>query len=188
MVKEIIQIGNPKLNKKSKEIPLKEIESTKVKKLIQDLLDSANKDKKETAGLSAVQIGTLKKVYLVRRVDLEENTDATPLWKVMINPEVKILGEGKSIIWEGCMSIGTGKGRLFGPVERPDDVEVSYYNLNGKKQFLKAEGYLAHIIQHEQDHLNGILFIKYINNPENIWRAEDLDEYIGEYSHYPPIK
>jgi peptide deformylase len=185
VVRKIIQIGNPILNQKSASIPQAEIVSRENMQLYQDLIDTCEAEKEGTAGLSAVQIGELKRAYVVRRLDLDREDDANPIWEVMINPTVKILGNSKSIIWEGCMSVGTGKNRLFGPVARPDHVAVSFTNIQGEQQTHEFVGYMAHIVQHEQDHLDGILFLKYVTNPANLWPNSKLDKYLDKHNDFP---
>jgi peptide deformylase len=186
MVKPILQIGNEILTKSSARVEEKEILSREIQDLIQDLKDTCNLDPDTSAGLSAVQIGVLKRVYLVRRIDIEKEEDP-PMWEAMINPEVEQVGNKHDVIWEGCLSIGTDDNRLFGPVERPSHVKVRYTNQEGEQRELEAKGFMAHIIQHEQDHLDGILFLKYIDNPQNLWKLKDLDKYIAENDHYPSI-
>lgn len=188
MVKQIIQIGDKRLSEKSASLSKKEIGSRETKQLIQDLLDICKKEAENSAGLSAVQIGVLKKIYVVRRFDKESDTDEDPIWEVMINPEVTLLGKTKSCYWEGCMSVGIGEDRLFGPVTRQKRIRVKYLDQNGKAQKLDAEGFFAHVIQHEQDHLEGILFLKYIQNPKNIWKSKDLDKYLEENEGYPEVE
>lgn len=186
VVKRIIQIGDKKLTEVSKEIPLKEINSNENLTLYQDLIDTCNNEKEGTAGLSAVQLGILKRVYVVRRVDMETEEDSDVLWTIMVNPEVTVVGDSQSTIWEGCMSVGEGKKRLFGPVTRPDKVKVKYFDQNGKQHTEEFTGYMSHIIQHEQDHLDGILFLKHVKSVDKLWTSEKLDRYLDTHDHFPP--
>lgn len=183
MVKEILQLGDKRLTTPSKEVDISKISSPEIQKIITNLLDTCHAHDSDTAGLSAVQIGTLKRIYVARRIDLAEER-----WDVMINPQVKVLDSTPVMMWEGCMSIGVGDKRLFGPVYRPNKVEVTYFDSKGNKQTLVAEGYMAHIVQHEQDHLNGKLFLQYVSDPGNIWQSKELDEYVETYGHYPEVK
>ncbi len=188
MIKEIIQIGDPRLNQISKPVTEAEIASRENQELIQDLLDTCNANAESSAGLSAVQLGILKRIYVVRRVDKEEGEEKQPIeWDVMINPEVTLLDKLESVMWEGCMSVGTDANRLFAPVARHDNVKVEYLDQKAKPQSLSANGYLAHIIQHEQDHLEGKLFLRYVANPRNIWKGEELDKYVQAHQAYPPV-
>ena len=79
--------------------------------------------------------------------------------RYFVNPVIKNKNEKKSIYEEGCLSVPD----QFAEIERPNSCEVEYLDYNGKKQLLKAEGLLATCIQHEMDHLEGILFIDYLS-------------------------
>src|SRR5690606_1621578 len=135
----------------------------------------AHKD--AAAGLSAVQIGELYRIFIVKRVDLPQSDQL----EIMINPIITFESQQKSLEWEGCMSINSDNQRLYGPVQRSKTVEVAYFNEKAEKKKLKATEFFSHLIQHELDHLNGILFLSYVKNPKNIWKEEDLDAYIDKH-------
>lgn len=107
-------------------------------------------------GLAAPQIG-LSKQILVVDINLEEA--ATPPI-VMINPEIKQESRDTCVIQEGCLSIPN----VFLDVTRPEVVEVAYKDENGRLQRFTAKGLLARVIQHEIDHLNGIMFVDRVEN------------------------
>jgi peptide deformylase len=190
MVKEILQIGNPILTQKS--APVTDLASPELKQLIRDLVDTCQETRSITAGLASPQIGGKLAVCVCRRIDLEEKQgrDTLPvseLWEVLINPELKDQSAKKSIIWEACLSVGTGSSMLHGPVARPSKVTVNYTKPDGSKAELSGSGFLAHLIQHEYDHLQGILFLKYVKNPANLWKEADLNKYLDEHDEYPEI-
>ena len=106
-------------------------------------------------GLAAIQIGVPKRI-IVMDISKEENTKEP---RYFVNPVIKNKNEKKSIYEEGCLSVPD----QFAEIERPNSCEVEYLDYNGKKQLLKAEGLLATCIQHEMDHLEGILFIDYLS-------------------------
>ena len=106
-------------------------------------------------GLAAIQIGVPKRI-IVMDISKEENTNEP---RYFVNPVIKNKNEKKSIYEEGCLSVPD----QFAEIERPNSCEVEYLDYNGKKQLLKAEGLLATCIQHEMDHLEGILFIDYLS-------------------------
>lgn len=188
MIRNIIQIGDSLLTEPSREIAKDEILSRESQELFGDMVETCDAERESTAGLSAVQIGIPKRVYVIRNIDSRKDKENKPVWEVVINPELKVLDSELSTAWEGCLSIGEGDKRLFGPVRRPRKVKIDYLDRNGKKKSLTGEDYLAHIIQHEQDHLDGKLFLGYIDNPTNIWTSEKLDAYIDKYDAYPPIQ
>ncbi|MDQ7021435.1 MAG: peptide deformylase [Candidatus Dojkabacteria bacterium] len=171
--------------KESVKVERADIDSKETRSLIKDLLDTCKANFEDAAGLSAVQIGVLKRVFVVKRTDLED--EYRDQWEVMINPNIKILDKKESLIWEGCLSINTGENRLYGPVYRPKKVRIEYYDQKGNKRSLDADGFFSHLIQHELDHLNGILFLSHVENPANIWKEDEFDKYLKENRQYPPI-
>ena len=106
-------------------------------------------------GLAAIQIGEPKRI-IVMDISRDENKKE-PLY--LVNPIIKKKNSEKTAYEEGCLSV---PGQ-FAEVERPNTCEVEYLDYDGKKQLLKAEGLLATCIQHEMDHLEGILFIDYLS-------------------------
>ena len=105
-------------------------------------------------GLAATQIGVAKQVAVID-ISPEKNE---PL--VIINPEIKILDPSKKEDYdEGCLSVPG----FFETISRPSDIQLSYQDLNGKKQEIKPDGLLTKVVQHELDHLNGRLFVDHIS-------------------------
>lgn len=107
-------------------------------------------------GLAAVQIGELKRM-LVLDVIKDEGVPPNPM--IIIDPEVTWSSEELNVYNEGCLSIPD----YHADVERPAQVRVRYRDIHDKMQELEADGLLATCIQHEIDHLNGVLFIDYLS-------------------------
>ena len=106
-------------------------------------------------GLAAIQIGIPKRIIVM---DISwSKGEKKPMY--FVNPVIKTKDKEKSIYEEGCLSVPN----QFAEIERPSKCEVEYLNYKGKKKILKAEGLLATCIQHEMDHLEGILFIDYLS-------------------------
>ena len=105
-------------------------------------------------GLAAIQVGVLKRVVVI---DLSKDEKKNPLF--LINPEIVHKSKNTSIYEEGCLSL---PGQ-FAEIERPAECVLQYIDYDGKKKELKAKGLLATCIQHEVDHLDGILFIDYLS-------------------------
>lgn len=173
---KIIQYGNPVLEKVSELI--EDPRSPETKDLINQMFKALKDHGEGAAGLSAPQIGILKKATICRRMDLEtpgkKIKDSDIVWEIMINPEIINSSKELSTRWEGCLSINFGN--LFGKVTRPKHVEVEYYDLEGNKKTLKASDYFAHIVQHELDHLNGVLFLKYVSDPTELYTSDELED------------
>ena len=106
-------------------------------------------------GLAAIQIGVPKRI-IVMDLGRDENNKEP---RYFVNPVIKNKNEEKAKYEEGCLSVPD----QFAEIERPNSCEVEYLDYNGKKQVLKADGLLATCIQHEMDHLEGILFIDYLS-------------------------
>ena len=106
-------------------------------------------------GLAAIQIGVPKRI-IVMDISKDENNKEP---RYFVNPKIKNTNLEKATYEEGCLSV---PGQ-FAEIERPNTCEVEYLDYNGKSKLLKASGLLATCIQHEMDHLDGILFIDYLS-------------------------
>ncbi|MBN1915741.1 peptide deformylase [Candidatus Dojkabacteria bacterium] len=187
MIKKILQIGDPVLEKKSLELDIKKLEEKKIQSLIDNLIETAYSEVEKSAGISAPQIGENLNIIVARRFDLQKNEDDKKvIWEVIINPRVLFLSEEESVFWEGCLSVGVGQKALFGPVKRKREVKIRYTNREGKEKEYHGRDFMSHIVQHEIDHLDGTLFLSHINNPDNIWTSKKLDEYMKVHNDYPP--
>ena len=150
MLRKIVIEPDPILRKKCE--PLE-----KVDKEIQNLMDDmlATMYAAPGIGLAAVQIGILRRLVVI---DISKEKDKkNPLF--LINPEIVHQSKKTSVYEEGCLSL---PGQ-FAEIERPAECILKYVDYNGKERELKADGLLATCIQHEVDHLNGILFIDYLS-------------------------
>ena len=149
-VRTILTEPNKLLREISK--PVKGVNAEE-KKLMDDMLDtmySAN-----GIGLAAIQIGVPKRI-IVMDISKDENKKE-PMY--FVDPIIKNKNSEKSTYEEGCLSVPN----QFAEIDRPNTCEVEYLDYEGKKKLLKAEGLLATCIQHEMDHLEGILFIDYLS-------------------------
>jgi peptide deformylase len=106
-------------------------------------------------GLAAIQIGEPRRLLVI---DLAKEGEE-PQPHVFINPEVLVSSDQRSVYEEGCLSIPD----YYAEVERPASVRVKYLDRDGKLQEIQAEGLMATCLQHEIDHLNGVLFIDHIS-------------------------
>lgn len=109
-------------------------------------------------GLAANQVNLLNRVLVMDLASRKEGEEPNPIF--MANPEIIYESEEISVMEEGCLSIP----KQYAEVERPAIVRVKYLDYNGKEGELEAEGLLSHCVQHEIDHLNGVLFIDYLSS------------------------
>ncbi len=176
-MKKIVQLGYPTLTQRASEVT--DFKSQDFQNLVDELIETVKKSGERGAGLAANQVGELQRVSVLLRMDLQnkakqEGKPVEAIWEVVVNPEYKSKSLKKTIYWEGCLSVKEGK--IFGEVERPAIVEIDYQDRHGEKKSLKASGYFSHLVQHEIDHLDGILFLNYISDPSELYTDEELDE------------
>ncbi|WP_439625606.1 peptide deformylase [Shinella sp.] len=149
-IKPLIILPDPILRQVSK--PIETVDS-EVKKLADDMLETMYDA--PGIGLAAIQIGVARRM-LVLDVS-KDGEDKAPL--VFINPEVVTSSDTRSVYEEGCLSIPD----YYAEVERPAAITVKHLDRDGKEQLTEADGLLATCLQHEIDHLNGVLFIDHIS-------------------------
>jgi len=148
--KEIVIEPDPILRKKS--VNLEKVDD-ELRGLLDDMLETMYSA--PGIGLAAVQVGVLKRLIVI---DISKEKDKkNPLF--LINPEIISRSNKTSIYEEGCLSL---PGH-FAEIERPAECHVKYIDYSGKEKEIKANGLLSTCIQHEVDHLNGILFIDYLS-------------------------
>lgn len=149
-IKPLIILPDPILRLVSK--PIERVDAP-LRKLADDML--ATMYDAPGIGLAAIQIGEPLRMLVI---DLAKD-DEEPTPHVVINPEILESGEQRSVYEEGCLSIPD----YYAEVERPASVRVKYLDRDGKEQEMLAEGLMATCLQHEIDHLNGVLFIDHIS-------------------------
>ena len=148
-LKNIITVPDPLLKSISK--PVDKI-NDEIKILINDMFETMYNA--PGIGLAAVQIGIPLRVVVV---DISKEDEKKPHF--FINPNIVWRSDKTSTYEEGCLSIPN----QFAEIERPESCRVEYLDLNNKKKEIEASGLLSTCIQHEIDHLNGVLFIDYLS-------------------------
>lgn len=165
---DIITLPNTHLRQKSQKIP---VVTDETRALIDEMTEAAldwedSRPHEISAALAAVQIDKLERVIIIRSdFDEKDNREFTAL----INPEiVKYEGEVASD-YEGCLSVKD----IYGKVPRYTKIRVKALNLAGNPVHFKADGFLARVIQHEIDHINGIVFIDHIKDQQDAFYELD---------------
>ncbi len=167
------------LRKKSKELKLSEIKNLETQQIIKRLKKTLIEYRKLTGkgrGVAAIQIGVPLKIGAVFYQE-----------KILtiINPKITKKSEDRYLYPEICMSANP----IIAKVIRPEFIEFEYFNEKGEKQFWEDKDRLLNrVFQHEIDHMDGILFLSKVENIENIWKANELDEYIKVHKKYPEMK
>jgi len=156
IIKNATQVGNPVIRRKSKKIT--DVNSKEVKKTVKDLIDSMRHH--SLVGMAAPQINKGFRIFVteIRKTNVRSNNKKSDMdeVRVYINPKITSVSEKTNKGWEGCGSVACAG--LFAKVERPKEVTVDAVDEKGKKFSLEAKGLLARVIQHEIDHLNGVIF------------------------------
>lgn len=150
-VREILLMGNPLLYQRSEEIT--DFGSAQLRILIKDMFDTmADSD---GAGLAAPQVGVLQRLVIFSVVANPRYPDAETVPRtILINPEIEVLVDEQEAGWEGCLSIPC----MRGVVSRPSQIRYSGYNEKGEKFSREVSGFHARVVQHECDHLDGVLY------------------------------
>jgi peptide deformylase len=170
---DIITLPNPKLRQRS--VKVSDIDAN-MRQLADDMTSASldwedSRPHEISAALAAVQLGSLYRAIVVRsNFDDKEDRDFTAL----INPEI-IKYEGEEVEdYEGCLSVTKG---IYGMVKRASKIRVRALDIDGNEIRFKADGFLARVIQHEVDHLNGIVFVDRIrDNHEAFYHLEENGE------------
>lgn len=175
MIREICRMGNPILRKKTKQVRGEQILSDDFCRVLQDLHDSMKHY--GGIGIAAPQVGIDLSVAIIElmgfnRYGQEINLPLT----AFINPSIEYLTEEEQGFWEGCLSVPG----LRGFVQRPSKIKVRYLDRTGTKQEIVAEGFLATVLQHELDHLEGVLYIDRIKDSKLLSYQEEFEQFIQE--------
>lgn len=177
IIKKATQVGNPIIRKKSNKVT--DISSKETKKIVRDLIDSMRHH--GLVGMAAPQIGVASRLFVTEireqtsyRGKIKES-DVDSL-KIYINPKIVSASLKEVSDWEGCGSVACSG--LFAKVQRPKEVTVEAFNEKGERFSLEAKGLLARVIQHEMDHINGVVFTDKADRNTYMSR----EEYIAMFS------
>jgi peptide deformylase len=187
-VRDIVVYDDPQLRRKSRRV--RRI-TPALERLIDDMLESMRAA--NGIGLAAIQVGVPERVIVLEVAEepdeLDEAGEGTaedaerPLRQyIVINPEIARPSRDTEEGIEGCLSVPG----LVGEVERHTAVTVKGLDVSGRKQRIKADGFLARVFQHEIDHCDGVLFIDHIDDPEKVWPVEEGQEEAVEATQQLP--
>jgi len=151
--------GDPVLREKAEKVANF---GEELRKIIEDMATLMYKE--DGAGLAGPQVGLKKQIFI-------EDDGSGSGWRAYINPEITYFSDEKDVAEEGCLSIPD----IFENVERSKTINVRYQLVDGTVKEEEVSGYLARIIQHETDHLNGIMFIDHISKLKKRLLKKKLD-------------
>jgi peptide deformylase len=148
----ILEVPDPRL--KVKAAPVTEVDA-ELRKTVSDMLETMYKA--PGIGLAGTQVGVMKRICVVDVADRKAGEEPRPM--VLLNPDVAWRSEDEDTAEEGCLSLPN----QYADVTRPKAVRVRYLDLEGAEQEVEADGLLARCLQHEIDHLDGVLFVDRIS-------------------------
>jgi peptide deformylase len=171
---KVAHMGHPVLREKARPLEAAEIRSAGVQQLIDDMFDTMAEY--QGVGLAAPQVHESVRIFVAgfagdENDENEEENDVPHL--AIINPEITIVGRDLTEDWEGCLSIPDIRGR----VPRARQIVVHGYDRNGKRIEIKASGFTARVLQHETDHLDGVLFFDRMKSLESLTFVEEFTRY-----------
>lgn len=157
-----------------KSAPVREFGSTPLQNLVDDLYETMQA--KEGAGIAAPQIGVLLRVVLFGFENNQRYPGRDPVPEtVLINPTIEILSQQTQLGWEGCLSVPGMRGE----VERYEQIRYSGYDVQGNKIEREVNGFHARLVQHECDHLDGILYPQRMKDMSRFGFVEELADKLG---------
>jgi len=170
---KVARMGHPALRRRARALDPEEIGTPAVQQLIDDMMETMADY--QGIGLAAPQVHEGVRLFVAGYEDESAGDREHAPLKVLalINPEVEPIGKEQVEDWEGCLSIPEIRGR----VRRARDIRVKAYDRDGLRVELKAHGYFARVIQHETDHLDGLLFIDRMESFESLTFIEEYGKY-----------
>lgn len=163
----ILTVPDPILKKKSK--PVKKVDD-KLRAFMDDMLESMYAA--PGVGLAAVQVGKLLRILVIDTSPDDE--DPNP--QFFINPEITWTSEDMAVYNEGCLSVP----EQYADIERPAECKLKFIDYDGEDREVHAKGLLATCVQHEMDHLNGIVFIDYLSKIKRSMYVRKVKKYVKE--------
>ena len=170
-IKDVLKMGTPTLYQRSQ--PVSEFACSHLYDLIQDLKDTMRES--DGVGIAAPQIGCNQRVIIFGFEHSDRYPNAKPIpFTVLINPEIEFLSDEKILGWEGCLSVPG----LRGQVPRCSKIRYSGFDEEGEKIERVVDNFHARVVQHEYDHINGVLYPQRITNMQQFGYRDVLSESI----------
>src|SRR5215217_3491446 len=173
---KVAHMGHPVLRARGRAIDVGEIKSSRIQQLIDDMFETMTEY--QGVGLAAPQVHESVRLFVAgfaAEAEDEDEEQRVPLMAV-INPEVAVVGDDTLEDWEGCLSIPDVRGK----VPRARRVVLRAFDRKGKRFELQASGFTARVIQHETDHLDGVLFFDRMATFKTLTFLEEFGRYWSE--------
>lgn len=168
----LTRFGNPVLRKVTKRLTSDEIQSQEIQELINNMRHTLT-EKKYGVGIAAPQVGVGMAISVIGIKPTPNRPELEMFETVLINPEIIETFDGPVNVWEGCVSCGTNDDILFAQLPRFEKVRVRWIDENTKPHEEIIDGFVAQVVQHEVDHLNGTLFIDHVKDSKTFMMADE---------------
>ena len=184
---KVARMGHPVLRARAKPLDAAAIKSPRVQQLIDDMLETMNEY--QGVGLAAPQVHVSLRLFVAgfaphppdedededdaEHDDGEDDEDSHVPQMVLINPEISIVGHDTVDDWEGCLSIPEIRGR----VTRARDIKVRAFDRNARRVEITARGFTARVIQHETDHLRGLVYLDRMKDLSTLTHLAEWNKY-----------
>ena len=167
---KVARMGHPVLRERARPLEVDEISTPRIQRLIDDMFNTMHDS--PGIGLAGPQVHESIRLF-VAGVDDDDDDEGTMAPVVIINPEITQVGSATEEDWEGCLSIPEIRGR----VPRAADIRVRALDRHGKQISMTATGFPARVIQHETDHLDGVLFFDRMESFRSLTFLEEYSRY-----------
>lgn len=174
-IRKVARMGHPVLRERARPLTEAEIRSAEIQRLIDDMFETMGEY--QGIGLAAPQVYEGLRLFVAGTeadLPIRDMSDDGPMPRfALINPELTVEGRAAEIDWEGCLSIPDIRGQ----VPRARDIRVRAFDREGRRVEFRASGFPARVIQHETDHLDGVLFFDRMDGFETLTFLEEYQRY-----------
>ncbi len=174
-VRPILTIGNPRLRERSAEVSEDAFGGAELERLVADLIKTMRAN--DGIGIAAPQVGELLRVAVIEIPEDSPRYPGAPSEPLMVfvNPVVTVVDGEEQGFWEGCLSVPDLRGLVW----RPRAVRVEYRDCEGVRHSLIAKDFFATVVQHEFDHLDGVLFVDRVRDMRQLATVENYQRFIA---------
>ena len=180
-VREVRKIGDPVLRESAAAVDIAAIATAEFARLVDDMVETMHAE--GGIGIAAPQIGESVRVAVIA-IDPASSRypgmTGFPL-TLFINPRISVVDPTEQGFWEGCLSVPNLRGYVF----RPRGIRVEFLDGHGRARSLHAEGFLATVLQHELDHLDGVLFVDRVRDTTKLTTIENYARYWASTASAP---
>jgi len=166
------RFGNPILREVARRLTPEEILSSETQAIIEDIRFTV-RERTYGVGLAAPQVAASIALGVIGIKPTPNRPELEPFETVIINPEIIETFNEPQLVWEGCISCGTDDDLLFGQLPRYEKIRLRWLDERAVQREEVLEGFVAQVVQHETDHLNGILFVDHVTDPKTFMMADE---------------